>query len=50
MFERIENPNVKKTDWDFEVYPEGIYDVLMMFKEKYDNIPTYINLYYRKWN
>lgn len=42
MFERIENPNVQKTDWDFEVYPEGIYDVLMMFKEKYNNIPTYI--------
>lgn len=42
MFERIENPNVERTDWDFEVYPEGIYDVLMMFKEKYNNITTYI--------
>lgn len=42
MFERIENPNVERTDWDFEVYPEGIYDILMMFKEKYNNITTYI--------
>lgn len=43
MFERIPNPNVIRTDWDFEVFPQGIYDVLMMFKERYNNIPTYIS-------
>ena len=42
MFEKIADPNGEWTEWDFEIYPDGMYEVLMEMKYKYHNIPTYI--------
>lgn len=42
MFERVEDPDGKYSDWDMEIYPEGLYDSLMLIKSRYQNIPVYI--------
>lgn len=42
MFERVEDPNGVYSDWDMEIYPDGLYDSLMIIKDKYNNIPVYI--------
>lgn len=42
MFEKIMDPDGEFTDWDFEVYPEGMYLTLVELREKYGDIPIYI--------
>lgn len=42
MFERVEDPDGTFSDWDMEIYPEGLYDSLMRIKQNYGNIPVYI--------
>lgn len=42
LFERIEDPNGEFTEWDFEIYPRGIYDACMEVTEKYGKVPIYI--------
>ena len=42
MFERIEDPNGEFTEWDFEIYPKGLYDACIEVTKKYGNVPIYI--------
>lgn len=42
LFERIEDPNGEFTEWDFEVFPKGIYDACADVKKRYGNVPIYI--------
>lgn len=42
LFERIEDPNGKFTEWDFEIFPKGIYDACMEVTQKYGKVPIYI--------
>ena len=42
LFERIEDPNGEFTEWDFEIFPRGLYDACMEVKEKYGDVPIYI--------
>lgn len=35
--ERINNPNVPTTDWDWPIYPQGLEDMLLFIKERYPN-------------
>lgn len=41
-FEMVQDPKSKFTDWDTEIYPRGLYDGLLMVKQKYGSIPIYI--------
>lgn len=40
--ERVNNPNVPTTDWDWPIYPQGLEDMLMYVKDRY---PNYNKLY-----
>ena len=42
MFEKIADPNGTFTEWDFEIYPKGIYDAVKMVQKKYGDLPIYI--------
>lgn len=42
LFERIEDPNGEFTEWDFEIFPRGIYDACMEVTQKYGKVPIYI--------
>lgn len=42
LFERVEDPNGEFTEWDFEIFPRGLYDACMEVKEKYGDVPIYI--------
>ena len=42
MFERVEDPQGEYSDWDMEIYPMGLYDSLMIIKERFHNIPVYV--------
>ena len=35
--ERVNNPKVETTDWDWPIYPEGLYDMLIRIKKDYPN-------------
>lgn len=35
--ERMEKEGIPKTDWDWLIYPEGLYDLIMRIKEDYPN-------------
>ncbi|WP_027339804.1 6-phospho-beta-galactosidase [Halonatronum saccharophilum] len=35
--ERVDNPDVPTTDWDWPIYPKGLYDMLIRIKEDYPN-------------
>lgn len=35
--ERMEKEGVPKTDWDWLIYPEGLYDLIMRIKKDYPN-------------
>ncbi len=35
-------PGIKKTDMGWEIYPEGLYDLLLEIKRDYNNPPIYI--------
>lgn len=41
MFERIEDPNGKFTEWDMEIFPQGLYDSILEVTSKY-HVPIYI--------
>ncbi len=40
-FEQVSDPNTKKTEWDTEIYPLGLYHGLLKTYEKY-HLPIYI--------
>ena len=35
--ERVNNPEVETTDWDWPIYPKGLYDMLIRIKNEYPN-------------
>lgn len=35
--ERVSNPEVETTDWDWPIYPQGLYDMLTRVKNDYPN-------------
>ncbi len=35
--ERVNNPEVPTTDWDWPIYPQGLEDMLVFIKERYPN-------------
>ncbi|MCO7127883.1 6-phospho-beta-galactosidase [Sporolactobacillus shoreicorticis] len=38
--ETVKNPDVPTTDWDWNIYPEGLYDILKRITKEYPNIKT----------
>lgn len=40
-FEQVSDPNTKKTEWDTEIYPQGLYEGILTAWEKY-RLPIYI--------
>lgn len=44
FFDHYEMPNrIFNKDRVWEIYPKGIYDILIMLRDEYDNIPVYIS-------
>lgn len=37
---RVTNPKLQTTDWDWPIYPEGMYDMLKRIKKDYPNYKT----------
>lgn len=35
--ERVSNPEIPTTDWDWPIYPEGLFDMLRYIKKRYPN-------------
>ncbi len=42
LYKFVRNPDGVYTDWDWEIWPQGLTDGIMMIKARYDNIPIYI--------
>jgi 6-phospho-beta-glucosidase len=42
LFKTVRNPNGVYTDWDWEVYPQGLTDAIGRITHRYGNIPIYI--------
>ncbi|MDR3437398.1 GH1 family beta-glucosidase [Telmatospirillum sp.] len=42
LFKVVKNPNGNFTDWDWEIYPDGLTASLMRITKRYGNIPIYI--------
>ncbi|MCC8165167.1 MAG: glycoside hydrolase family 1 protein [Planctomycetes bacterium] len=42
MFERIKDPEGIYTEWDFEIFPDGMYALLIELRDRYGDIPLYI--------
>ncbi|WP_330982585.1 MULTISPECIES: GH1 family beta-glucosidase [Enterobacterales] len=42
LFKFVRNPNGVYTDWDWEIWPQGLTDGIMMINERYGNVPMYI--------
>ncbi|MFP1983662.1 GH1 family beta-glucosidase [Lonsdalea quercina] len=42
LFKFVRNPNGVYTDWDWEIYPQGLTEGIMKIKERYGDIPIYI--------
>ena len=42
LFKRVINPNIEYTDWDWAIYPEGLYEGMKRIQERYGNIPIVI--------
>jgi len=42
LFKRVINLNIEYTDWDWAVYPEGLYEGMKRIQERYGNIPIVI--------
>lgn len=42
LFKFVRNPEGVYTDWDWEIWPQGLTDGIMMVKERYGDIPIYI--------
>lgn len=34
---RVSNPEIETTDWDWPIYPKGLYDILIRIKNNYPN-------------
>jgi len=41
-FKFVSDPNARYTDWDWEIYPEGLYMGMKRLKERYGDIPIYV--------
>ncbi|POP47177.1 aryl-phospho-beta-D-glucosidase [Superficieibacter electus] len=42
LFKFVRNPQGVYTDWDWEIWPQGLTDGIMMIKARYGDIPIYI--------
>ncbi|WP_145508080.1 glycoside hydrolase family 1 protein [Yersinia alsatica] len=42
LFKFVRNPNGVYTDWDWEIYPQGLTEGIMNIKARYGDIPIYI--------
>lgn len=42
LFKFVRNPNGVYTDWDWEIWPQGLTDGIMAIKQRYGDIPIYI--------
>lgn len=42
LFKFVRNPEGVYTDWDWEIWPQGLTDGIMMIKARYGDIPIYI--------
>ncbi len=42
LFKFVRNPEGVYTDWDWEIYPQGLTDGILQVKERYGDIPMYI--------
>lgn len=42
LFKRVINPEIDYTDWDWAIYPEGLYEGMKRIQERYGNIPIVI--------
>jgi 6-phospho-beta-glucosidase len=42
LFRFVKNPNGRFTDWGWEIFPEGLYDLLMRAEQYSPGIPVYI--------
>jgi 6-phospho-beta-glucosidase len=42
LFRFVRNPDGVYTDWDWEIWPQGLTDGIMMIKERYGDLPIYI--------
>ncbi|GAB4379187.1 MAG: GH1 family beta-glucosidase [Elainellaceae cyanobacterium] len=42
LFKRVINSNIEYTDWDWAIYPEGLYEGMKRIQSRYGNIPIVI--------
>lgn len=42
LFKFVRNPQGVYTDWDWEIYPQGLTDGILQIKARYGDIPIYI--------
>ncbi|MFO1372847.1 MAG: glycoside hydrolase family 1 protein, partial [Candidatus Competibacteraceae bacterium] len=42
LFKKVFNPNIKYTNWDWAIFPEGLYDGMKRIQKRYGNIPIII--------
>jgi len=42
LFKQVRNPNGVYTDWDWEIYPQGLTDALLRIKARYGDVPVYV--------
>jgi 6-phospho-beta-glucosidase len=42
LFKRVMNSNIEYTDWDWAIYPEGLYQGMKRIQERYGNIPIVV--------
>lgn len=42
LFNRVINPDIEYTDWDWVIYPKGLYEGMRRIQERYGNIPILI--------
>lgn len=41
-FKFVKDPNARYTDWDWEIYPQGLYEGMRRIKERYGDVPIYV--------
>ncbi|MBP8172650.1 MAG: beta-glucosidase [Aeromonadaceae bacterium] len=42
LFKQVRNPHGVYTDWDWEIYPQGLTEALLRLKARYGDVPVYI--------
>ncbi|HEY9878584.1 MAG TPA: glycoside hydrolase family 1 protein [Leptolyngbyaceae cyanobacterium] len=42
LFKRVRNPKIEYTNWDWAIYPEGLYEGMKRIRERYGDIPQVI--------